>query len=101
MRTPPRRAPASSLEYVHVRGWSHRGWQAQAAGTAWGIAALRKRRSAIRGASKALGFKESAQRPRPDPVGSWSEVARIGSDFGRGTAADRRIGGGGRAAVEN
>jgi len=42
--TPRRRAPASSLQNVHVRVWSHRRWQAQTAGTAERVVALRKRR---------------------------------------------------------
>src|SRR5215469_4208085 len=53
---PPRRAgvrpPVRSSTFTSAGG-SHRRWQAQAAGTAWGIVALRKRRSAIRGASTA------------------------------------------------
>jgi hypothetical protein len=69
--TPPRRAPASSLQHVQVRAWSHRRWQAQAAGSAERVVALRKRRSAIRRASKAR------YAPFPDRTAGLQNVTEL------------------------
>jgi len=78
-RTPPRRAHASSLQYTHVRAWSHRRWQSRAAGMAEAVVALRKRRSAFE-ASLAMSSRRGAAGSRgqslPAANGSWLTLAR-------------------------
>jgi hypothetical protein len=77
------------------RGQAARGRPLRAlpAGQQTKLITLRDNRHYLIGAPRALAFRGSAQRPRPDLVGSWSGGGGIGLYFCCGTAADRRVAG--------